>query len=551
MTIKASDLFVRCLEQEGVEYVFAVPGEENLDLLESLRTSKIKVVVNRHEQCAAFMAATYGRLTGKAGVCLSTLGPGATNLVTGIAHAHLGGMPMLAITGQKGIRENLQASFQVLDIVNMLRPLTKRAVQIQGPKSIPKEIRTAFKLATTERHGVCHIELPEDIAHEQVDEKFAAYHATTVRRPIADDKALSTAAEMIRTAKNPLVIISSRAQRRSVSTVIKPFCDATGLYVIHTQLGKGVLGDDHTQSLYAFGLHKKDYANCVVERADLLIMVGYSVGEYPPSVWNKEMNKKILHLDFTPAEVDIYYNPTWEVIGDIGYSLSKLTTLLKGYHHDGSYEKKIKVDLTKRLLHDGADDEAFPLRPRRIVAECRKVLAKEDIICLDNGIYKLWFSRHYPTYDIGTFLLDNALATMGAGLPSAMAAKLLYPQRRVLAVCGDGGFMMNSQELETAVRLGLNIVVLILNDNAYGFIKWKQHAAGFKDFALDYGNPDFVKYAQAYDAVGYKVEKTADLAKTLQKAFTHKGPVIIECPIDYSENTKVWGDELGNLLCPN
>ncbi len=548
--IKASDLFVRCLEQEGVEYVFAVPGEENLDLLESLRPSKIKVIVNRHEQCSAFMAATYGRLTGKPGVCLSTLGPGATNLVTGIAHAHLGGMPMIALTGQKGIRENVQASFQVLDVVNILRPLTKRAVQIQGPKSIPKEIRTAFKLATTERHGVCHIELPEDIAHEQVDEKFSSYHATQMRRPIADQKTITTAAEMIRAAKNPLLIVSSRAQRRSVSAAIKQLCSVTGLYAVHTQLGKGVLGDDHPQSLYSFGLHKKDYVNCVVERADLLITIGYSVGEHPPSVWNKEMDKKILHIDFTPAEVDIYYNPTWEIIGDIGQSLTALTQELKGYHNNGIYEKKIKTELTKKLLEEGANDPAFPLRPRRIVKECRTALGKEDIVCLDNGIYKLWFSRHYPTYNIGTFLLDNALATMGAGLPSAMAAKLLYPQKRVLAVCGDGGFMMNSQELETAVRLGLNVVILIVNDNAYGFIKWKQQTAGFKDFALDYGNPDFVKYAQAYGAVGYKVEKATDLTPLLEKAFKQKGPVIIECPIDYSENTKVWGEELGNLLCP-
>ncbi|MBI2572239.1 acetolactate synthase large subunit [Candidatus Woesearchaeota archaeon] len=548
--MKASDLFVHCLQQEGVEYVFAVPGEENLDLLESLRTSKIKVIVNRHEQCAAFMAATYGRLTGKAGVCLATLGPGATNLVTGMAHAHLGGMPMVAITGQKGIRENFQASFQVLDIVNMMRPLTKRAVQIHGPKSIPKEIRTAFKLATTERHGVCHIELPEDIAHEQVDEKFASYHATTVRRPIADEKAIATAADMIKSAKNPILIVSSRAQRRSVSAAIKSFCNATGLYVVHTQLGKGVLGDDHAQSLYAFGIHKKDYVHCIVEKADLIVTVGYSVGEHPPSVWNRDMNKKILHLDFTPAEVDIYYNPTWEVIGDIGQSLESLTKQLNGYHYAGSYEKKVKTELTTKLLVEEAENSSFPLRPRRIVKECRAVLGKEDIICLDNGIYKLWFSRHYPTYNIGTFLLDNALATMGAGLPSAMTAKLLYPQKRVLAVCGDGGFMMNSQELETAVRLKLNIVVLILNDNAYGFIKWKQQNAGFKDFSLDYSNPDFVKYAEAYGAKGYKVTKAEELGKILEKAFGQKGPVLIECPIDYSENNKVWGEELGNILCP-
>lgn len=548
--MKASDLFVKCLEEESVEYVFAVPGEENLDLLESLRTSKIRVIVTRHEQAAAFMAATYGRLTGKVGVCLSTLGPGATNLVTGIAHAQLGGMPLLAITGQKGIRENMQANFQVLDIVNMMRPLTKRALCISSPKVIPKEIRSAFKVATAERQGACHIELPEDIASEEVDAFFQPHQATKLRRPIPDAKAIRLAADMIHRAKRPLLIVSSRAQRTQVSAALKQFCTATNLYVVHTQLGKGALGDDHPNSLYAFGMHKKDYVHCVVDRADLIITVGYSTQEHPPAVWNKGMDKDILHLDFTPAEVDIYYDPDLELIGDIATSLSLLQTELAGYCYEDGYESKIKKVLEKKYVLEGSSDSAFPLRPRRIVADCRKTLGKEDIVCLDNGIYKLWFSRHYPTYSIGTFLLDNTLATMGAGLPSAIAAKLVHPHQKILAVVGDGGFMMNSQELETAVRLKLNTVILILNDNAFGFIKWKQEAHGFKDFALDYGNPDFVKYAESYGAKGYKVKKADDLLKMLEKAFTEKGPVVIECPIDYSENKKVWNEELGKLECP-
>jgi len=547
--MKASDLFVRCLEEEGVEYIFTVPGEENLDILESLRTSKIKVIVTRHEQGAAFMAATYGRLTGKVGVCMSTLGPGATNLVTGIAHAQLGGMPLLAITGQKGIRENWQANFQVIDVVRMMKPLTKRTVQITGPKMIPKEIREAFKLATTERQGVCHIELPEDIASEET-ENISPLKSYQIRRPIPDLKGIRLAAEKIKKAKHPIIIISSRGQRTRVKESLKKCCDNTNLFVIHTQLGKGILPADHPNCLHSFGIHKQDYVNCVVSQADLIIAIGYSPIEHPPSVWNKSADKNILHIDFNPAETDTYYNPSLELVGDISSSLDLLTKELQGFKHPGTYEKKIKEELNRRLFTIKADDNSFPLKPRRIVADARKSLEREDILCLDNGIYKLWFSRHYPTYDIGTFLLDNTLATMGAGLPSAIAAKLVNPRKKVLAVVGDGGFMMNSQELETAVRLKLNVVVLILNDNAYGFIKWKQENYGFPNFALDYSNPNFVKYAESYGAKGFKIKKAANLLPTLKKAFLQKGPVIIECPIDYSENKEVWTEELNNLQCP-
>ena len=539
--MKASDLFVKCLEEEGVEYIFAVPGEENLDLLESLRTSTIKVIVTRHEQAAAFMAATFGRLTGKVGVCLSTLGPGATNLITGIAHAQLGGMPVLAITGQKGIRDNYQANFQVLDIVNLMRPITKRAVQIQSPKTIPEEIREACKTATRERQGPCHIELPEDIAKEQVDEKYQPHAAVRQRRPVADHKGIVQAAGLIQAAAHPIIIVSSRAQRNMVSAAIKTFCDATNIYVIHTQLGKGVLGDDHTNSLYSFGINKKDLVNKAIDQADLIITVGYSTVEHPPSVWNRDLDKKILHVDFNQAEVDTYYNPVCEVVGDIAFSLDQLREQLRMYHHSGEFEKKLRTDLDRKHYDEGSDDSNYPLRPRRIVADVRKVMGRDDFVCLDNGIYKMWFSRHYKTYTFGTFLLDNTLATMGAGLPSAITAKLVHPFKKVLAVVGDGGFMMNSRELETAVRLGLNIVVLILNDNAFGFIKWKQQAYGFKDFALDYGNPDFVKYAESYGAKGWKVKKAEELMVILKKAFEQKGPVLIECPIDYSENAKMWG----------
>jgi len=372
--MKAADLFVKCLETEGVEYVFAVPGEENLDLLESLRTSSIKVIVNRHEQGSAFMAAAYARLTGKVGVCLATLGPGATNLVTGVAHAQLCGIPLLAITGQKGIRENWQADFQVIDVVGMMEPITKRTVQLQGPKRIPKEVREAFKVATTERLGACHIELPEDIATEEVQAEYRPLVPGVVRRPDAGPKAVRIAAAKIRQAEHPIIIVSSRAQRRRVRQRLRELCDATNLYVIHTQLGKGILGDDHPNSLYAFGIHKRDYVNCSVERADLIITVGYSTREHPPSVWNQDIRRDILHIDFNPARTEIHYNPSVELVGDISTSLKLLREELGGYRYEDPWMAKIRAILQERLFVEGANDDSFPMRPRRIVADCRRVL---------------------------------------------------------------------------------------------------------------------------------------------------------------------------------
>ncbi|MFT7615808.1 MAG: acetolactate synthase-1/2/3 large subunit [Candidatus Woesearchaeota archaeon] len=548
--MKASDIVVDALVKQGVTKIFGVPGEENLDLLESIRSSPIEMVVTRHEQTAAMIAATYGRLTGKIGVCLSTLGPGATNLVTGIAYAQLGGMPLLAITGQKGIRENWQANFQVIDIVEMMKPITQYAVSVKGPKTIGHEIRKACKIATTERMGAVHIEIPEDVCQEHVDPFFQGQVPGTIRRPQAAQKTIDLLAQKIRDANNPIIIVSSRAQRNMVRDALRDLCDTTNLFVIHTQLGKGVLGDDHKNSLFAFGIHKKDYVNCVVDKSDLIITVGYSTSEHPPSVWNKHNEKDIVHIDFTPTDGDIYFNPSIEIIGDIATSLRLLKETLVGYQYNGDYETRIKHELEHKLFIDGATDDSYPLKPRRIVAECRKILDTHDIICMDNGIYKLWFSRHYPTYNIGTFLIDNTLATMGAGLPSAIGAKIVHPDKKVITVCGDGGFMMNSQELETAVRLKLNVVVLLVNDNAFGFIKWKQKNHKFADYALDLQNPDFVAYAKSYGAHGYKVNQTQDLQECLRKAFTHEGPVIIECPIDYSENQTVWNQELDELHCP-
>ena len=542
--MKASDLFVRQLEEEGVEYVFGLPGEENLDFLESLRTSKIKLILTRHEQTAAFMAATYGRLTGKAGVCFSTLGPGATNLVTGVAHAQLIGAPLISISGQKALRENRQARFQLIDIVSLMRPITKESISIVDPGAIPTVLRNAFKLAQAERPGAVHLELPEDVAESTTD--AVVQKRGLVRRPAPDAKALLRAAELINQAKKPLIILSSGANRNLIARQLMQFIEKTGIYAVQTQMGKGVVSDDSEYSLFATGIHKRDYVNCGIDRADVIITIGYNIVEYPPFIWNRNLDKKVINIDFTEAEVDRYYDPVIEIIGDISCSLRQLGELIAGKKNGDTF-KTIREFLDRKLSLDFKNH--YPLTPQEIVRHVREVLSREDILTLDNGIYKLWFSRLYRTYKPNTFLLDNALATMGAGLPSAMAAKLIRPDRNVLAVVGDGGFMMNSREIETALRYNLPLVVLVLNDNAYGFIKWEQQAKGFENFGLEYKNPDFVKYAESYGAAGMRVKEGNNLSELLRKAFSLNTVVLIECPIDYSVNFEMFSKELANVVC--
>ncbi|HEY6010105.1 MAG TPA: acetolactate synthase large subunit, partial [Nitrospirota bacterium] len=531
------------LEEEGVEYIFGLPGEENLDLLESLRKSPIKVIITRHEQAAAFMAATYGRLTRKAGVCFSTLGPGATNLVTGIAHAQLIGAPLVAITGQKAIRGNWQARFQIIDIVNLLKPVTKHSVQIADPDAIPTEIRNAFKLAQAERPGAVHLELPEDIAESGTN--AVIQKRGHIRRPVPDSAAIEQAAELINAAKQPLMILSGGANRTLVANEIRAFVEKTGIHVVHTQMGKGVLSDESPYSLFATGIHRRDYVNCGIDRADVIICVGYNIVEYPPSVWNGMLDKRIIHIDFAEAELDAHYNPEIEVIGDIAAALRQLGPRVA--KRSGEVYQRIREFLKKKLATDFT--KRYPPTPREVVWHVRNVMAKDDIITLDNGIYKLWFSRLYKTYQPNTFILDNALATMGAGFPAAIAAKMLRPGQNVLAVVGDGGFMMNSQELETALRCQVPVVCLILNDNAFGFVKWEQKNKGMEIFGDDYGNPDFAKYAESYGAIGMKVKEGDDLSELLRKAFAMKRPVLIECPIDYSVNYATFSQELSHLVC--
>lgn len=545
-TMKASDLFVKALENEGIEYIFGIPGEENLDMLESLRTSKIKLVVTRHEQAAGFMAATYGRLTGNPGVCISTLGPGATNFVTAAAYAQLGAMPMMMITGQKPIKKSKQGSFQIVDIVQMMKPITKFTKQIVNANNIPALVRKAVKLSMEERPGAVHLEFPEDIADEQVDAQVFA--VSKVRRPVAEEKAIIAAAEMIKAAKSPLLLIGAGANRKLTSKMLTEFVDKLGIPFFTTQMGKGVIDERHARHLGTASLSANDYLHCAIDKADLIINVGHDVIEKPP-FFMKHDGAKVIHVNFLPAEPDQVYFPQLEVVGDIANAIWQLTEKLEVQSSwDFNYFMSMKAKIDEHIAAM-ENDGRFPLAPQRIVADVRKLMPDNGIIALDNGMYKLWFSRNYRAYERNTVLLDNALATMGAGLPSGMMAKMVYPDRKVLVIAGDGGFMMNSQEIETAVRLGLDLVVMIINDSGYGMIKWKQAGMGFENYGLDYQNPDFVKYAKSYGAQGHRVESADDLLPTLEKAFKKGGVHVVEVPVDYTENDRVFNKELQQLTC--
>ena len=544
--MKASDLMVAALEAEGVEHIFAVPGEENLDLLESLRTSSINLVLTRHEQGAGFMAATYGRLTGKAGVCLATLGPGATNLTTPAAYAALGAFPLIMITGQKPIKTSKQAQFQIVDVVSLFRPLCKASTQIVNGNRIPSLVREGFRLAQEERPGAVLLELPEDIAEEETVEPVIPPHDR--RYAVAGDAALDEAARRILAAQRPLLLIGAGANRRRASKALRKFVADTGFPFFDTQMGKGVVDEDSDLYLGTAALSSGDYVHCAIEKADLIVNIGHDVVEKPP-FFMEPGGQTVIHINYKAAEVDQVYFPQLEVIGDIAGSVERLGNRLDGkLQCDRSYYTALHHEIASHIS-ETSDDERFPMVPQRVVADVRSVMARDDIVALDNGIYKIWFARNYIAHEPGTILLDNALATMGAGLPSAMMAAMLSPGRRVLAVCGDGGFMMNSQELETAVRLGLNLVVLVLNDAAYGMIRWKQDQLGFPDYGLTFSNPDFVTYAQSYGATGHRVERSRDLVSVLNAAFDAGGVHLVDLPVDYSENKKVLIDELGAKVC--
>ena len=542
---KGSDLLVAALENEGVDRIFGVPGEENLDVVESLRNSSIQLILTRHEQGAAFMAATYGRLTGKPGVCLTTLGPGALNLTTGAAYALLGAMPMVMITGQKGIMSSRQARFQIVDVVSTFKPLTKLSRQIVSPGSIPTIVRDAFRIAMEERPGPVLLELPEDVAGESCEAvPMVPVHAIEI--PVAHLAALDRAAAMILAAERPLIMLGAAASRPRSTAGLAGFVRRLQIPFFTTQMGKGTVPGGSNLYMGTAALSERDYVHDAVDRADLIIAVGHDTIEKPPFIMGPG-GPKVIHFSYTSANVDQVYFPHAEVVGDVGPSLELLADRVEGKLHRAGALLTLRDGILARLT-DRAEEDRWPPTPQRIVHDVRRVIPADGIVALDNGMYKIWFARNYRTYVANTLLLDNALATMGAGLPSAMVAAMLYPDRRVLAVCGDGGFMMNSQEMETAVRLRLNLVVLILDDGAYGMIRWKQAVDGFPDHGLTFGNPDFVRYSESYGARGTRVTSTEGLIPALEAAFKGGGIHLVAVPIDYTENTRVLVDELRKKL---
>ncbi len=540
--MNGSELFVKALEKEGVTHIFGVAGEENLHLLQAISKSNITYIATRHEQAAAFMAATIGRLTGKAGVCLSTLGPGATNFVTGAAYAKLGGMPMVMITGQKPIRERNQGNFQIVDTVRLFEPVVKYTKQVTHADLIPEIVREGFRNAEVEKPGATHIELPKDVSVDPTTKDVI--EPVVIRRPVAEEEAIEAGVRMIENAKNPLILIGSGANRKRISSTMKAFIENTGIPFVDTQMGKGVEDERSPYYIGTLALSSRDYVHCAVEAADLIIVVGYDLDEKLPFF---SKNAKILHINFFPIDASSYYTPSYEIVGDIGNLFHVLKQKINKKWTDSKI-LKLRDGIDKKV-HENSDKNNFPVYPQRIVSDVRKAMPEDGILCLDNGMYKLWFARGYKAYLPNTILLDNALATMGAGLPSAIAAKIINKDKFVMAVVGDGGFMMNSQELETAVRLKLDLVVLVINNNGFGMIEWEQQEKKYTPFGLDFKNPDFVKYIESYGGKGARVEKADDIIPLIEKAKASGGVWLIEVPVDYTENHRVFTEALNYNTC--
>ncbi|MDF1762041.1 MAG: acetolactate synthase large subunit [Oleibacter sp.] len=524
---------IKSLEAEGVEYMLGVPGEENLDVLEALKESSIKFIITRHEQSAAFIAATIGRLTGMPGVVLSTLGPGATNLVTGAAYAQLGAMPLIMITGQKPIRHSKQGAFQIIDVVDMMTPITKYSKQLVEGSMVSATVREAFRLATEERPGATHIEIPEDIAAEKITYKPLPISFT--RRPVAEEKSISHVVDLLKKSKHPIIIIGAGANRKRTSQVLTDFVQTFNIPFVPTQMGKGVISDALPQYAGTAALSSDDYVHETIEQADLVINIGHDVVEKPPFIMTGE--RPVVHVNFDSASVNDIYYPQCEVVGDIANAIWQIKVALE---KEGvpKWDSEYHLPAKQKLIEDfnNSIEKATTITPQVLVKTTRECVNDKGIVALDNGMYKIWFARHYDTYHENTLLLDNALATMGAGMPSAIGAKIVHPDRQVVAVVGDGGFMMNSQELETAVRLNLDLVVVILNDASYQMIRWKQSNLGMEDFGLQFNNPNFIMYANSYGAHGHRATTMTDYKQLLSEALEIGGVHVIDLAIDYSDN---------------
>lgn len=537
--MNAAELFVKCLEAEGVRYIFGLPGEENAHFLMALDNSNIKFVVCRHEQGAAFMAETYGKLTGEAGVCLSTLGPGATNLVTGVASANMDRAPMVVITGQADVQRQHKESHQHFDVISMFRPVTKWATPIIHPDTIPEVVRRAFKTATREKPGACHIELADDIAALPATKKPVTINY--LRRSVADDKIVNIAMDVLRSAKHPVILAGNGAIRTRASKQLRRFVESTGIGVISTFMGKGCVSRQSDHSLFTIGLQTRNLANAAIDAADLVMTIGYDLVEYPPRLWNKWCDKKIICIDFLPAVVDHNYQLDCEVVGDIAHTLWMMNERLEEQpmRFDLPQHRKTREQMQRLFAEYSEDDTEGRIRPQKAIWDARQVLGPRDILLSDVGSHKMWCAQYYHCDEPNTCLIPNGFCSMGCALPGALAAKLVHPNRRVMAITGDGGFLMNVQELETAARLKLNIVVFIWEDKGYNLIEWKQRKEFGHHTDCSFGNPDFVKLAEAFGCQGKHVERSKDLLPELEDAFKQQGPVLISIPIDYRENDRL------------
>ncbi|MGH7962018.1 MAG: acetolactate synthase large subunit [Candidatus Binatia bacterium] len=530
--MKSAELLVRCLETEGVTCIFGVPGEEIMDLLDALKDSSITFVATRHEQGAAFMADVYGRLSGRAGVCLSTLGPGATNLMTGVANANMDHSPVVALTGQAGLDRMHKESHQYLDLVSLFRPITKWNTQLKKAVTIPETVRKAFMLAQGEKRGVTHIDIPEDVAKATVDEEPLQEQWAVHPAPLPAQ--IERAVQMISAAHSPIILAGNGVIRAGgACAALVHFAETLNIGLATTFMAKGVIPFSHPLALGAIGLQAHDYISCGFDLADVVITVGYDLVEYAPVLWNPQRDKKIIHIDLSPAEIDAAYNAAVEIVGDLRSSLIEIAD--RATPSQAGCPRTVR-DALLAEIEDYREDSSFPVKPQRLLCELRAALAPEDILISDVGAHKLWIARLYPCEQPNTCIIPNGFASMGLAVPGAVAAKLLFPERRVIAATGDGGFLMNSQELETAVRLGVPFVTVIFNDGGYGLIGWKQEAQFGREAFVKFGNPDFVRYAESFGATGYRVEAADDLPWILHEAFLQPGPVVIDCPVDYQEN---------------
>ena len=542
----AAELFIRCLENEGVDRIFGIAGEENLYVMDALRSSNIEFITVRHEQGAAFMADVHGRLTGKAGVCLATLGPGATNLITGFADANMDRSPVVAIAGQGATTRMHKESHQILDLVNLFRPISKYSVEILEPDIIPELVRKAFKDAQAEKPGGAFISFPENISGEMLDDEVLPLKVQSPFTPNAPEVKVKQAAELIDAAKFPLIMAGNGVIRNHATDALISFAESLNIPVAQTFMAKGCIPFSHPLSLGSVGLQAHDYVACGFDRADVVICIGYDMVEYHPHLWHPNKEKKIIHIDLNYAEVDAHYILEAGVLGDISNSLTRIAAETKKTHEG-------KTDNLKGIIMDELDDyagdESYPLKPQKILFDTRKVLANEDILISDVGAHKMWIARLYRAECPNTCIISNGFASMGIGVPGAIAAKMAYPQKNVLTITGDAGFMMNSQEIETALRYNIAIVIMIWNDSEYGLIKWHQERRFGHSNNISFNNPDFVKYAESFGAKGYRVERAQDLQGMLERAFADNTVVIIDVAVDYSENMKLT-EKLGHLVCP-